>query len=338
MTGPAGGLEYQLTLESINEPVPGPRWQALFRRTWAGYRAWYLSGDGSRRPDLATARQMLARHMPELMPTYRRLVALTDGDETAARMLTLWDSPRFSPGCSQMVLTRPTPTLCRNYDYEPALFEGVVYSSRFTGRRVLGTGDCLWGLLDGMNDAGLVVSLAFGGRSGSGSGFGIPLVVRYLLEVYDTTAQACAALRRLPVAMAYNLTIVDADGTVATAFVAPDHPPDITTEPVATNHRGSVPENPEGARALRSVVRRNALLRLAAEQPEPSALAEAFLAEPLHNTGYSRAFGTLYTALYQPSEGCVEYRWPGRTWRRTFDDPEATTSVTLREAERQRIR
>jgi len=338
MTGPVGGLEYHLTLRGINEPVPGPRWRELFRSTWPGYRAWYLSGDASQRPDLPTARSMLARHMPELVPTYERLVALTDGDDTAARMLTLWDPPRFSPGCSQMVLTSPRPVLCRNYDYEPALFEGTVYSTRFTGRRVLGTGDCLWGLLDGMNDAGLVVSLAFGGRRGSSSGFGIPLVVRYLLEVYDTTAQACAALRRLPVAMAYNLTIVDAEGTVATAFVAPGHPPDISTAPVATNHQGSVPENPEVARALRSVTRRDALLRLATEQPDPAALAGAFLSEPLHNTGYSRAFGTLYTALYQPSAGYVDYRWPGQTWRRTFDDPDATTFVTLREGERQRIR
>ena len=41
--------------------------------------------------------------------------------------------------------------------------------------------DCLWGLLDGINDAGLAVSLAFGGRA-TREGFGIPLVVRYLLE------------------------------------------------------------------------------------------------------------------------------------------------------------
>jgi predicted choloylglycine hydrolase len=333
-----GGLEYHLTFHGINEPVPGSAWQALFARTWPGYRGWYLGMDGTERPDIATARSALARHMPELFPTYERLVALTGGDETAARMLTLWDAPRFAPGCSQAALTSPFPVLCRNYDYEPALFEGTVYSSRFTGRKVIGTGDCLWGLLDGMNDAGLIVSLTFGGRPGVGSGFAIPLVIRYLLEVYDTTAQACAALRRLPVAQSYNLTIVDADGAVATAFVAPGHPPDITSSPVATNHHGAVPEYPEVARSLHSVIRREALLRLLGEHPDPTGLAAAFLAEPLHSTGYSRAFGTLYTALYQPALGCVDYVWPSHAWRRTFDDPDATTFVTLREAERQRIR
>ena len=68
-------------------------------------------------------------------------------------------------------------------DHHRDLSEQVVYSSAFTGRRVIGTADCLWGLLDGMNDAGLVVSLAFGGRRDNGPGFGIPLVVRYVLEV-----------------------------------------------------------------------------------------------------------------------------------------------------------
>ena len=165
---------------------------------------------------------MLARHMPELLPTYRRLVELTGGDEVAARMLTMWNMPAFLPSCSQAVLTAPSPVLCRNYDYSPDLWEATIYSSAFTGRKVIGTGDCLWGLLDGMNDAGLVVSLTFGGRPGSGPGFAIPLVVRYLLEVAETAGQAEELLRGLPIAMSYNLTVVDAAGESFTAFVAPD--------------------------------------------------------------------------------------------------------------------
>ena len=50
---------------------------------------------------------------------------------------------------------------------------------------MLGMSDCLWGLLDGVNDAGLAVSLTFGGRRDVGDGFAIPLVVRYLLETCD---------------------------------------------------------------------------------------------------------------------------------------------------------
>ena len=59
--------------------------------------------------------------------------------------------------------------------------------------------DCLWGLLDGINDAGLAVSLTFGGRRDVGDGFAIPLVMRYLLETCDTVDEARAALERIPV-------------------------------------------------------------------------------------------------------------------------------------------
>ena len=239
-----------VTLYGISEARPGQRWQALFESTWPAYRRWYLS-EGSR-PDLRTAQAMLARHMPELVPTYERLVELTDGDEVAARMLTLWDPPAFLPSCSQAVLPGPDPVLCRNYDYHPDLWERTVYTSAFTGRRVIGTGDCLWGLLDGMNDAGLVVSLAFGGRPGSAPGFAIPLVVRYLLEVAETVAQARILLADMPVAMSYNLTMADASGDAGTVFVAPGMAPEFRPAHAATNHRGDPPEHPARADALHS--------------------------------------------------------------------------------------
>ena len=92
---------------------------------------------------------------------------------------------------------RPTrPVLVRNYDYAPSRFEGVVQATAWGKHRVIGMSDCLWGLLDGMNDAGLVVSLTFGGRRVLGDGFGIPVVVRYLLETCSTVAEARAALAR----------------------------------------------------------------------------------------------------------------------------------------------
>ncbi len=318
----------ELTLYGIHEPRPGPRWQALFDATWTAYRGWYLS-DGPR-PDLTTCRTMLGRHMAELVPTWERLIDLTGPDETAARMLTLWDPPRFLPGCSQAVLHSPAPALVRNYDYSPDLFERVIYSSAFTGRRVLGTSDCLWGLLDGMNEDGLVVSLAFGGRRGSASGFGIPLVVRYVLEMADSVASARDVLGRVPVSMAYNLTFVDAHGEALTAFVAPGNPPLFSDARVATNHRGHTPEDPDHAARFRSVERQRFLCQLLDQNPEPDRLAAAFLHPPLHSTDYARAFGTLYTALYRPTERAVDYLWPGgMTWRRTFDDPDATVTVRL---------
>ncbi len=32
-----------------------------------------------------------------------------------------------------------------------------------------------------------------------------------------------------------------------------------------------------------------------------------------------QGFGTIYTAAYHPTEGRVEYRWPGSAWEQSFD-------------------
>ncbi len=318
-----------VTVYGINEPTPGWRWKALFDATWPAYRAWYLSEGDAARPTRDTAESMLARHLPELVPTHRRLVDLAGDDDVAARMLTMWNAPAFLPACSQAVVTEPTPALCRNYDYSPDLWERTIFTSAFTGRRVIGSGDCLWGLLDGMNDAGLAISLTFGGRPGSGEGFAIPIVLRYLLEVADTVPAAQELLRGIPVAMSYNLTMVDRDGNACTAFVAPGQQPEFSAAPIATNHHGVVPEYPERARSLRSVPRLDRLADLVAQDATPDGLARAFTSDPLYNREYSRAFGTLYTALYRPTEGIVEHIWPDVTWRRSFDTPDDTRAVVL---------
>ena len=168
-------------------------------------------------------------------------------------MLTLWDPPRFLPGCSQAVIVEPEIAVCRNYDYSPELWERVVYSSRFGDRQVIGNNDCLWGLIDGMNSDGLVISLSFGGRRGSGPGFAVSLVVRYLLEVASSTEQAQGDPARMPVAMAYNLTIVDAEKTVVTAYVAPGRATEFSV--VADRHQPPR-RDPGQHRACRAVRQR----------------------------------------------------------------------------------
>jgi predicted choloylglycine hydrolase len=55
--------------------------------------------------------------------------------------------------------------------------------------------DCLWGLLDRVNDAGLAISLAFGGRPQVGEGFGIPLVIRYVQETCGSTEVSLGEIR-----------------------------------------------------------------------------------------------------------------------------------------------
>ncbi|HEU0214914.1 MAG TPA: C45 family peptidase [Jiangellaceae bacterium] len=317
---PKASSALPLTFYAIAEPWPGPGWQDLFNVTWPAYRSWYLREGSAARPGLPTCRRMLERHMPELVPTWHRLCELAGGGELAARMLTLYNPPAYLVGCSQAVhLGSGGPALVRNYDYAPLLCERVVLGSAFTGRRVVGMSDCLWGLLDGVNDAGLAASLAFGGRRAVGSGFGIPLVVRYLLEVCETADDARRTLARLPVHMAYNLTVVDRTGDHFTAFLGPDREPRFVSRPYATNHQEH-PDWPEQAHATHSLERLSVLTQALDRAVDLEQLVAEFLSPPLYSTDYELGFGTLYTAVYRPVGATAEYRWPGSTWRHAAVD------------------
>ena len=310
--------ELSITFRAIAEPQPGARFQARFEEAWPTYRRWFLREGDAARPSYAVARRMLGEHMPELVPAWTRLVELAGGGDLAARMLALYDPPPLVAGCSQAVLAGEAPVLVRNYDFDPARLDGVIAHTALLGQGVIGMTDCLWGLLDGMNEAGLAVSLTFGGRRAGGAGFGITLVLRYLLETCATTAQAVSTLERLPVQGAYNLTLLDRSGDAATAYLAADRPLRVEPTLVATNHQRAV-EWPEHARATRTLERERAILALLAE---PATRAEdliaAFLSPPLHTTAYADGFGTLYTAVHRPAEGAVEYLWPGASWRQSF--------------------
>jgi len=182
----------------------------------------------------------------------------------------------------------------------------------------MGMSDCLWGLLDGMNDAGLAVSLTFGGRRALGEGFGIPIVVRYLLETCDDVDRAREVLARLPYSLSHNLTIVDRHGRVLTAYLSPDRDPIFREFPAATNHQGIV-EWPEQAKATRTIERERCIVDLLGDDATTAqGFVDAFLRAPLFSTSYASGFGTLYTAVYRVTEGAMEVRWPAFTWPLSF--------------------
>jgi predicted choloylglycine hydrolase len=178
--------------------------------------------------------------------------------------------------------------------------------------------DCLWGLLDGVNDAGLALSLTFGGRPQVGDGFGIPLVIRYTLEVCATADEAVQVLRRVPVHMSYNVTALDRGGRWATVYLAPDRPARVTTRAVTTNHQGTVERAPYAA-AIRSVERAERLEDLLAQGADAATISAACLCSPLYASHFHDGFGTLYTAEYQAAEGIARYHWPGRTWEHSLN-------------------
>jgi predicted choloylglycine hydrolase len=308
-----------LVFSAVLEREPGENWRQGFASMWPAYRAWYLKEGESARPDLRTCREMLETWMPELVPTFERLVGLTGNNELAARFLSMYRPPGFVVGCSQAAFTGDGgPVLVRNYDYPASRAEGVIHCTSWTGRRVIGMSDCMWGLLDGVNDAGLAASLTFGGRPSVGDGFGIPLVIRYILEVCQDVLSACDVLAKVPVHAAQNVTLIDRDGDFATVRLSPDRPPEILTVPVATNHQRR-DDWPQYAAAVQTFERERRLLELL-RTPAMSRdrLIDAFLEAPLYRTGFGSGLGTLYTAVYAPAAGRAEYRWPGHSMPQSF--------------------
>jgi predicted choloylglycine hydrolase len=306
-----------LTLRAFEEAGPGNRIREHLTGTWPTFRRWWRDGANTR-PTAAEAGARLEEHMPELVPTWERLTAMIPGDPEAGAALALWNPPPFLTGCSQAAVLAGGPALIRNYDWDYRLLDGVVCRTAYTGRRVLGMLDCLWGLLDGVNDAGLAVSLTFGGRPEVGEGFGIPLVVRYVLETCGTVAEAVQVLRRVPVHMSYNVTAVDRGGRRATVYVAPDRPARITDRAATTNHQGTVEWAPYAA-AIGSVERLERLEELLAEGTDVPGVVAACLRSPLYASRFHEGFGTLYTAEYRPAEGIARYHWPQGTWEHSLD-------------------
>ena len=304
----------------MHENRPGSKWQTAFRRHWPGWKAWYLTRRDNDAPSLAESERALARYMPEFVPTWQRLVDLVGGDEDAARFLTFWSPPPYLFHCSQAVLLdEEGPLLVRNYDLDPSLNEATILHSAWKGRRVIGSMEAIAGLADGVNDRGLALSLTFGGRQVVGPGFGIPLILRYILEICEDTGEAIEVLRHVPSHMAYNVTLLDRRGTHATVLVAPDRPTIVTSDLAVTNHQLRV-EWPEQARFSRTVERKRCLDHLLAQPGlKPAGLVEAFLIPPLFSRDHARGFGTIYTAAYRPLEGSVTLRWPDQApWRQSF--------------------
>ncbi|KAB2884407.1 MAG: hypothetical protein F9K34_08790 [Albidovulum sp.] len=299
---------------AITEADPGPKWAGLFAELWPAYRQWWLREGADARPTYLESLRALETHMPELIPLYDELCTLAGGGDLAARFLSLYRPPPYLSGCSQAIWPGKEPVLVRNYDYDPRAFESVVLHTSWLGRTVMGTSDGLWGLVDGMNDAGLAVSLTFGGRRVVGDGFGLPLILRYVLQTCTTAEEAGRALARIPTHMSYNVTVLDRKRNYLTAFMAPDRPAAITHAAVATNHQERV-EWDAHARMTATVERERFLLQRLTLHVEPEEkFIAAFLRRPLYSSAFDRGFGTLYTAVYRPRKGEMELRWPRAAW------------------------
>ncbi len=297
-----------LQIRFIEEEKAGAKWRAAFDGLWVHYKKWFLSEGYLARPGYVSSRNALRTYMPELYPIYEHLCALSGGGDLEARFLSLYNPPAFMSACSQLVWFNPEPVLIRNYDYSPYLFEGIVLCTNWR-KKVIAVSDCIWGALDGINEDGLCVSLTFGGRKVVGEGFGIPLILRYILETCGNVSEAKEVLRRVPSHMAYNLTLLDAEGNYETAFIAPNEAPIFTGAAFCTNHQAQI-EWLAYANMSGTLLREEHLEKIFYQKYKGiDEIARAFLQPPLHHTQYLKGFGTLYTSLYFPKHRSLQLLW-----------------------------
>lgn len=319
-----------IPINSIDVSKDDTKWLQLFEKTWPAYKKWFSQEGLMQRPGYLTSLTAFEKTFPELIDTYKRLNELTGNKDVISRYLSMYSPPPYMSGCSQVAWTRTTPFLIRNYDYSPRYFEGVLMKTNWL-KPVIGMSDCSWGLLDGINGDGLAVSLTFGGRRMTAPGFGIPLVLRYCLETCSNTTQAVAKLRNIPVHMAYNVTILDAQGAYATIYFVPGQKNQVTYQPVGTNHQEEITW-PDYAVMTQTVERRN-ILEFALMNPYETkdSLIQRFLKPPLFNSAYEKAFGTLFTAIYHPEDRTVQLLWPGKSLHQEVDQfVEQRITVQLR--------
>jgi predicted choloylglycine hydrolase len=310
----------QIQFTSISEPgLAGKKWLDLFTTHWEAYKKWLLENeDEAYAADLFTSQEALKTYMPKLWPTYVHLCQITHADELVARFLTGYKPPSYVSGCSNAVIKDEQTHLIRNYDHHPDLFEGVQILTRWNHKKVIATSDCLIGVLDGMNEDGLAVSLTFGGRKKIDDGFGMPFILRYVLEFCANVEEAVVQLMNIPSHMAYNVTLVDSSGHHKTMRLAPGEEPVITTADYTTNHQKKI-RWPENA-AFNKTVERSTFLKhlLTEESLTKEELIQTFLRKPLYNNMYKQGFGTLFTAAYSPESRDVELHWPHQALKQSF--------------------
>ncbi len=310
-----------MIFRALDQSRPSRALADRFACAWPAYRRWWLSEGIEARPTYLACRRAIHKHMPELLALYDELCELVGGGDLPSRFLSLYNPPPYYAGCSQAVWPGAEPLLVRNYDYDPCACDGLLLYTDWLGQyRVLGMTDCVVGLLDGINDAGLAISLTFGGKRDVGAGFGVPIVLRYVLETCASAAAAAETLARIPCHMAYNVTVLDATGDYVTVMLGPGRKARVTRSPVATNHQESVSWG-QHARATATVERERFLLDRMTLHPEPAEhFVAAFLRPPLYSMAFERGFGTLYTAEMWPATKRYILHWPSGRWALSLDE------------------
>lgn len=310
----------EFTFRAFAEDQPGLVWQHYFKRLWPAYKRWFLRYGERDRPTYFESAKALKQYMPEFIPIFEAMVDLAGGGDHAARFLSQYCPPPLFRGCSQAIYDVEESVLVRSYDYSPFVFDGLVMRSHFGERQVIAMLDCMSGVLDGINSDGLAVSMSFGGREEFGEGFGVSLLLRYLLEFAGNVGEACELIQRVPVQGAYNIMLLDREAIFETVEIAPGCEPTRVGHRVATNHQASSSWPLYEEKVLTHARCRHLHNLTAAREHSSYAFTREFLQFPLYQTRFARGFGTLYDAAFYPGRKSCEYFWPHNQWEFEFQN------------------
>ena len=207
-------------------------------------------------------------------------------------------------GACSAIMT--TSVYGRNYDFKPRY-----YGARFAFLQAkgsyasVGSSELLTGRLDGMNERGLVIGLHLVKMWPRLPGLSCVLIVRIILDQCATTAEAIAMLRRLPHAMQYNYSLLDANGVAAVVEAVPGSVAVRTGGWFAcTNHFQSPLLRPLNRRAAHSQQRLPPLEAWAEQRLSAEAMFIALnrSTSPAFHHGYLKGAGTLHTIVGEPSK------------------------------------
>ncbi len=194
----------------------------------------------------------------------------------------------------------------RNYDFQPRYYSARLALMLTKGSYAsIGSSELLTGRLDGMNECGLAIGLHLVRKNPRAAGLSCVLIVRVILDQCATTAEAVAMLRRIPHAMPYNYSLLDADGVAAVVEAVPGSVAVRTGDwLVCTNHFQSPLLRPFNRRAARSQQRLPPLEAWAAQRLGAEVIFSALnrSTSPAFHHGYARGAGTLHTIVVEPSK------------------------------------
>jgi predicted choloylglycine hydrolase len=271
-----------------------------FRRSKVGLPSWF---------DMHAEERFYTKFAPAIL---EEIAGIANALDTSLERACLFFGngglrPRLG-GCSAVM---SASAFARNYDFQPQNYGARLALVQPTGSYAsIGFSELLTGRLDGMNEHGLSVALHLVGRRRL-PGMSCVLMIRIVLDQCSTTDEAVEMFRRLPHAVAYNYSILDASGRAAVVEAMPGAFYARRGSALAcTNHFQSPAMRPYNrARSRTSWTRLPPLEAWATEGLVVEALFEALnrsSSPAFFGRNGNGRFGTLHTIATEPSSKLVQ--------------------------------